>query len=144
ISDYAVDRCANFRVAELRLRALILAFGRFQLSFGGLKFLLLAKGLQFFQMLLRDRALVARRDDVNARLVEFFPRQRALIEKLLAALENFFLGVEGLLRLLRVGLGLLNFFWKAGACGGFIRGLLLLIGTLCVLYGGGQVAILQH
>ena len=95
-------------------------------------------------MFLGDCVLVARRGDIHARLVEFLARQRALLEELLAALENFFLGVECLLGLLRVGFGLLDLFRQAGCGGGLVSGLRLIVGAPCVLRRGRQVAILEH
>ena len=81
-------------------------------------------------MLLGDGVLIARLRDIHPRLIQFLARQRALIEEQLAAFEYFFLCVESLLRLLRIGFGLLNFFGQAGAGRGLVAGLSLLVRAL--------------
>ncbi len=81
---------------------------------------------------------------IDPRLVEFFPRQRPLIEELLAALEDLFLRIERLLRLLRVGLGLPDFLRQTGGGRSFVAGLGLLVAAFVFLCGGTQIAVFQH
>ena len=95
-------------------------------------------------MLLRDSGLVACLGHVDRGLVELLARQRALFEQLLAALVDLLLGIERFLRLLRVSLGLLNFFGKAGRCGRLVRGLGLIQCTLRILCGRAEVPIFEH
>jgi hypothetical protein len=68
-------------------------------------------------------------------LVEFLAGQGTLVEELLTALENLLLRIECLLRLLRIGLGFLDFFRQAGLGGGFVSGLSLIVGASSVLSG---------
>ena len=72
IGDDAGDRAADLRVARLRLRALVVAFGRLDLRRRGLDLLLAADALQRLQMLLRG---VERR--LRLRVARPAPRRRA-------------------------------------------------------------------
>ena len=65
----------------MRLRAHVLALGRLQLTGGSLEFLRFADRKQGIEMLLGDGVLIARLRDIHARLIQFLPRQRALIEE---------------------------------------------------------------
>ena len=59
LRDYAVDGAANFRIAELRLRAEILPFRGGKLPFGGFQRLLLPDALQIGELTLGDFVLRA-------------------------------------------------------------------------------------
>src|SRR5580693_2798892 len=95
-------------------------------------------------MLSGNRILIAGLRHVDSRLVELFPWEGSLIEELLAALEDLFLCFQGLLSLLRVGLGLLDFLGKTRAGGGFVGGLSLLVASFVFLCRGAQVAVLEN
>ena len=82
--------------------------------------------------------------EIHAGLIEFFARQRALIEKLLAALIDFLLRIQRLLGLLRVRLCLLDFFRQIGGGGRLVSRLGLIVSAFCVLRCGGEIAVLQH
>src|SRR6266700_2836851 len=95
-------------------------------------------------MLLADCILVAGGGYIDSRLVKFLSRERALIKEQLAALEYLFLRIQRLLRLLRIGFGLLDLLRQTGSCRCLIRGLSLIVGTFGVLRCRTQVAVFKH
>src|ERR1700722_1384627 len=95
-------------------------------------------------MLFGNRMLVTRLRDIDSRLVEFFARQRSLLEELLPALINLLLGIERLLGLLRFGFGFLDFLGQAAARWGLVRRLCLIVSAFILLSRRCQVAIFQH
>ncbi len=108
------------------------------------EFLLLANRQQGIEMLLGDGGLVSSLRDIDARLIEFLPRQGALLEKLLAALKDLLLRVQGLLSLLGVRFGLLDLLGQTRSSGCFVRRLCLFVCAFGILRGGRQVAILEN
>jgi hypothetical protein len=114
------------------------------LSCGSFQFLLLADRHEGVEVLLSNVVLIASLRNVHPRLIELFSGQRSLFEELLAALKNFFLCVEGLLCLLRVGLGFPDFLGQAGSGGCGIGGLGLIVSAFGVLRRGGEIAVFKH
>ena len=143
VGDDTVDRTADFRVAQLRRGAQILAFGRLQLALGGLDFLLLAPGHQRIEVVLRNFVLSSCLGETDGSLIEIFARQGALLVEILTAVVELLFGLQRQLRRLRVALCFLNLFRQSGRGRDRVGGLRLIVGSLIVLSGGGQVAAFQ-
>ena len=95
VSDYAIDRAPDLRIAQLRLGAEKLSFCGRELAAGSLKCLLSANPAQIVQLLLRLLILAARLRESYFSSVEFTPRKRALLKKFFAAVHDFLLRFSG-------------------------------------------------
>ncbi len=115
-----------------------------QLAGSGFEFLLLAHGHQSIEMALRKFVLIFCLSERDRSLIEILARERALFVEILTAVIKLLLGFQCYLRRLRIALRLLDLFRQSGCGRDRIRGLRLIVCSLIVLSGGGQVAILQR
>ena len=118
VGDHAGDRADNLRVAHLGLGGLQVAARGFHLRGRGLDLFLLADGLQRAQMLLRGEQRAVGLRVGHLRIVHQFAGERALLEELLAIVEQLLGGFLGLLGGIHVGLRLDDGFGNLRGGGG--------------------------
>ena len=95
-------------------------------------------------MALRKFILIFCLSQSDSGLIEVLARKRALRVEILTAVVKLLFSFERYLRCLRITLRLLDLFRQSGGGRDRIRGLRLIVCSLIVLSGGGQVAILQR
>src|SRR5207245_5914116 len=95
---------ANLGVGDLRLRRVVLALRRRDLSLRAANLFLRPDALQRVPVLLRRLELSLRLRVRDLRLVDELPRDGALPEQLLPALEHVLRGIERLPRGVQIGL----------------------------------------
>ncbi len=95
-------------------------------------------------MLLRGFVLAARLDVGDLGIVHQFTGERAFLEQLLAAFENFLGGVDGFFVGLRVGLRFDHLLGNGGGGGAAVVGFGLVELAFAFLRGGGQIAIFEQ
>ena len=144
VGHHAINGAADFGIAELCGGAFVFSLRCRKLAGRGLYFLLVPHRQQRIPMPLRQLVLIARIGQVHRRLVQFFARQRALLEELLAAGVYLLLRFQSLGRRLQVRFRFLNFFRKGSRCRSGVSSFSLLIGALVLYRRRRQIAIFQN
>ena len=96
VGDHPADGAEDLRITELGLQGLMMRLGGFHLRGGGLDLFPFGDGVEHFQVLLGGLELAFCLRVAHQGFIHLAPRQRAVFEQLLAAVEHLFGGIHGL------------------------------------------------